>query len=272
MIRDITIGQYLPGKSALHKMDPRVKIIVTFAFIIVIFMCKNFWSLGLMVLFTALCTILAGVPMRMMLKSLRPVMVILVFTGILNIFYTSGGNKLLEFWKITVTDKGIYTAVFMIVRIVCLIAGSSLLTYTTTPTMLTDAIERILSPLKVFKIQVHTLAMMMTLALRFIPTLIEEIERIMNAQKARGADLESGGFIKRAKALIPILIPLFISAFRRAYELAFAMECRCYRGGEGRTRMKQMKVKATDIVASAVTAALLGAVIFLNIYFKPVIG
>jgi len=271
VIRDITIGQYLPGNSLMHKMDARVKILLTVTFIAVIFICKNFFALGLMALVTLLLTVLSKVPPRMMLKSLRPVMIILLFTAVLNVFYTKDGNVLFSWWRITLTDKGVFTAVFMAVRIVCLIAGSSLLTYTTTPTMLTDAIERLLSPLKIFKLEVHTLAMMMTLALRFIPTLTEEIDRIMSAQKSRGADLESGGLIKRAKALIPILIPLFISAFRRAYELAFAMECRCYHGGEGRTRMKQMKMRLPDFVSAAGMACLLGGVIFVNIYFKAVI-
>ena len=268
---NITIGQYLPGNSVVHRLDPRSKLIITFVYIIVIFMCKNFWALGLMVLFTVLFTAVSRVPARMMLKSLKPIIIILVFTAMLNVLYTDGGRELFGFWKIHVTDKGIFTAVFMATRIICLIAGSSLLTYTTTPTTLTDGLERLLSPLRVFHVQTHTLAMMMTLALRFIPTLTEEIDRIMSAQKARGADLESGSFIQRAKALIPILVPLFISAFRRAYELAFAMECRCYRGGEGRTRMKQMKFGVRDIAAAGVTALLLGGIICANIFFKAVI-
>ena len=189
----------------------------------------------------------------------------------LNVFYNKGGNVLLSFLRITITDKGIYIALFTAIRIIMLVVVSSLLTYTTTPTMLTDALERLLSPLKVFKVPVHTLAMIMTLALRFIPVLIEEIERIMNAQKARGADLESGGLVKRAKALIPILIPLFVSAFRRAYELAFAMECRCYTGGEGRTRMKQMKLALRDFVSLAVFVLFIAAIIVLNHFFAALI-
>jgi energy-coupling factor transport system permease protein len=271
VIRDITIGQYLPGDSVLHRLDARMKTALTFLFVIMIFFCKNFLSLGLVAVFTLLLTVLSKVPFRMMIKSLKPIFIILVFTAVLNILYTGGGRELFGFWKISITDKGLYTAGFMVIRIICLITGSSLLTYTTTPTHLTDAIERLLSPLKLFKIQVNTLAMMMTLALRFIPTLIEEIDRIMNAQKARGADLESGGVIKRAKALIPILIPLFISAFRRAYELAFAMECRCYHGGDGRTRMKQMKLSARDFAAAFCVALLFGGIIFLNYKFKALI-
>ena len=271
MIREITIGQYLPGTSFLHKMDARVKIVCTLAFIITIFLCHNFWSLGLMVLAAAVITLLSRVPVRMLTRSLRPVAFILLFTAVLNLFYTKTGNVLWH-WKIfTLTDRGLYTAIFMAVRILSLVSVSALLTYTTTPTALTDGIEKLLSPLRLVKVPVHALAMMMTLALRFIPTLIEEIDRIMSAQKARGADLESGGFIQRAKALLPILIPLFVSAFRRAYDLAYAMECRCYRGGEGRTRMKQMKLGGRDAAAIVFYAALLTGVVLLNRFFSALI-
>ncbi len=271
MIRDITIGQYYPGKSVLHRLDPRMKLVLTFALIVVIFLCKSFFSLGLIALATVGAAALSRVPAKMILKSLKPIVIILIFTAILNVFYTQGGETYFEWWEISVTEKGVNTAIFTMIRIVCLVVISSLLTYTTTPTMLTDAIERLLSPLKVFKIKVHTLAMMMTLALRFIPTLIEEIDRIMNAQKARGADLETGGIIQRAKALVPIFIPLMVSSFRRAYELAFAMTCRCYTGGEGRTRMKQMKLSGRDFVALFVCVALAAGVIVLNIFFEAVI-
>ena len=263
MISDITIGQYYSGNSVLHRMDARMKLILTFASIVAIFLCKNFFSLGLMVIFTVAATLLSRVPAKMVIKSLKPIIIILIFTAVLNIYFK---------WKfIEITEEGVNTAIFMAIRIVSLVVLSSLLTYTTTPTLLTDALERILSPLKVFKIKVHTLAMMMTLALRFIPTLIEEINRIMNAQKARGADLETGGIVARAKALIPIFIPLMISSFRRAYELAFAMTCRGYTGGEGRTRMKQMKLRVSDFIACAVVCALVGGIITLNIYFEAVI-
>ena len=271
MIRDITIGQYYPAESLLHKVDPRMKLILTFAVIVVIFLCKSFLSLGLIALTALAAVLLSKVPFKMVLKSLKPLVIILIFTAILNIFYTTGG-KVYFAWKfIEITEKGVNTAVFTMIRIIVLVTISSLLTYTTTPTMLTDALERVLSPLKIFKIKVHTLAMMMTLALRFIPTLIEEIDRIMNAQKARGADLESGGIIQRAKALVPIFIPLMVSAFRRAYELAFAMTCRCYTGGEGRTRMKQMKLKFRDFAALFFLVAVTAGVIFLNIKFEAVI-
>ncbi len=271
MVRDITIGQYFPGKSLLHKMDARVKIVLTLAFLVVIFLCKNFWSLGLMAAFLFGGVCISGVPFKMLFKSLRGILLIIILTGVLNLFYATGGNVLLDLGIAQITDKGVYTAIFMAVRISCLIIASSLMTYTTTPTMLTDAIERLLSPLKIFKIQVNTLAMMMTLALRFIPTLIEEIDKIMNAQKARGADLESGNLIERAKALVPILVPLFVSSFRRAYELAFAMECRCYTGSNNRTRMKQMKLSVLDLFFFFGTAVLVAGVLLLNHYFRHLI-
>lgn len=271
MIRDITIGQYYPGESVLHRLDPRVKLITTFWLIIVIFLCKSFLSLGLIALTAVITALISRVPPKMILKSLKPIVIILIFTAFLNVFYVQGGQTYFEWWKISITEKGVNTAVFTMVRIVSLVIISSLLTYTTTPTMLTDALERVLSPLKIFKIKVHTLAMMMTLALRFIPTLIEEIDRIMNAQKARGADLESGGIIQRAKALVPIFVPLMVSSFRRAYELAFAMTCRCYTGGDGRTRMKQMKLCLRDFVAIIFCTAVTAGVIVLNIYFDAVI-
>jgi energy-coupling factor transport system permease protein len=271
MIRDITIGQYYPGKSVLHNLDPRAKLIATFWLIVVIFLCKSFFSLGLIALTAVAAAALSRVPAKMIIKSLKPIVIILVFTAVLNVLYTEGGTVYFEKWGIAITEKGVNTAIFTMIRIVSLVIISSLLTYTTTPTMLTDGLERILSPLKVFKIKVHTLAMMMTLALRFIPTLIEEIDRIMNAQKARGADLETGGIVQRAKALVPIFIPLMVSSFRRAYELAFAMTCRCYTGGEGRTRMKQMKLGARDIVAFFFCAAVTAGVIVLNHFFEAVI-
>lgn len=271
MIREITLGQYYPGNSLLHRADPRMKLIVSFWMIVIIFLCKNFFSLGVIALTALIAAIISRVPAKMILKSLKPIVIILIFTAVLNIFYTKGGETYFEWWKISVTEKGVNTAIFTMVRIIALVVISSLLTYTTTPTALTDGLERVLSPLKVFKIKVHTLAMMMTLALRFIPTLIEEIDRIMNAQKARGADLESGGIVKRAKALVPIFIPLMVSSFRRAYELAFAMTCRCYVGGEGRTRMKQMKLSFRDYVLLAFCILATAAIIVLNHFFEAVI-
>lgn len=271
MIKDITIGQYYSANSVVHRMDARMKIVLTFALIISIFLCKSIPSLALIVLITVALILVSRVPLKMVLKSVKPIAVIVIFTGLLNLFYVRGGTPLLDWHFIHITSKGIFTAVFMAIRIICLVIISSLLTYTTTPTMLTDAIERLLSPLKIFKVPVHTLAMMMTLALRFIPTLVDEIDRITNAQKARGADLESGGIVEKIKALIPIIVPLFVSAIRRAYELADAMDCRCYVGGEGRTRMKKMKLGARDFISLAITAAVITVIVLLNVYFPKVI-
>ena len=266
MISDITIGQYYKGDSFVHKLDPRAKIILTVLFVAMIFLCKNFFSLVLVLGFILLSVAASKVPFKMFAKSLRPIVPIVLFTAIINIFYITGGKELLSLGIISITEKGLFTAIFMAIRIIFLIISSSLLTYTTVPTQLTDAIERLLSPLKIFHIPVHTLAMLMTLALRFIPTLIEEVERITNAQKARGADFESGSFMEKIKALIPILIPLFISAFRRAYELSDAMTCRCYTGGEGRTRMKQMKMKTGDFVSVFVFVFAIVGVVLINKY------
>lgn len=266
MISDITIGQYYKGDSFVHKLDPRMKIILTVLYVVMIFLCKNFASLALVLGVILLSVAVSQVPFKMFAKSLKPIVPIVIFTALINIFYITGGKELVSVGFIKITEKGLYTAVFMAIRIIFLIISSSLLTYTTVPTQLTDAIERLLSPLKIFHIPVHTLAMMMTLALRFIPTLIEEVERITNAQRARGADFESGSFLDKIKALIPILIPLFISAFRRAYELSFAMSCRCYTGGEGRTRMKQMKLKCGDISAMLFFVMGIVAVVLANKY------
>lgn len=271
MIKDITIGQYYSANSVVHRMDARMKIVLTFALIVAIFLCKSIPSLALIVLITVALILVSRVPLKMVLKSVKPIAVIVIFTGLLNLFYVRGGTPLLDWHFIHITSKGIFTAVFMAIRIICLVIISSLLTYTTTPTMLTDAIERLLSPLKIFKVPVHTLAMMMTLALRFIPTLVDEIDRITNAQKARGADLESGGIVEKIKALIPIIVPLFVSAIRRAYELADAMDCRCYVGGEGRTRMKKMKLGARDFISLVITAAVITGIVLLNVYFPKVI-
>lgn len=271
MISDITIGQYYKGDSIVHRLDARMKVILTVLSIVMIFICKNFLSLAFMSLIVLFCVLMSKVPVKMFTKSLKPIIPIVLFTSIINIFYISGGNELWALGSLKITDKGLITAAFMAIRIICLIISSSILTYTTVPTQLTDAIERLLSPLKIFHIPVHTLAMMMTLALRFIPTLIEEIERITNAQKARGADFESGSFLDKIKALIPILIPLFVSAFRRAYELAFAMSCRCYTGGEGRTRMKQMKYTFKDFIAFLIFALSTAAIVLVNHYFGVII-
>lgn len=245
-------------------MDPRVKLVLTMAFIVMLFMSSSFYGLLVGILYTLMAFAASRIPAKMMYKSLKPIVPIIIFTALLNLLFVRTGDVLWQFKFIKITEQGVHTAVFMVVRIVCLIVGTSLLTYTASPIELTDAIERLLSPLKKIKVPVHELAMMMTIALRFIPTLIEETDKIMSAQKARGADMESGSIIQRAKALIPILIPLFVSSFRRAEELALAMECRCYHGGEGRTRMKQIKTTAVDYVAVAVTAVFIGAVIVIN--------
>lgn len=271
MISDITIGQYYKGDSLVHRLDARMKVILTVLFIAMIFICKNFYALGFMFLFVLFCVYMSKVPFKMFAKSLKPIIPIVLFTSIINIFYITSGNELVSFSVIKITDKGLITAAFMAIRIICLIISSSILTYTTVPTQLTDAMERLLSPLKIFHIPVHSLAMIMTLALRFIPTLIEEVDRITNAQKARGADFESGSFIDKIKALIPILVPLFVSAFRRACELAYAMSCRCYTGGEGRTRMKQMKYTLKDAVAFAIFATGTVGIVLINHYFGAII-
>lgn len=264
MIKDITIGQYFPGKSPVHKLDPRVKIILAMGYIVMLFVATNGWGLGVGVIFCIGAYLISGIPLAMIGKSLKPVVPIIIFTSVLNMLFVDG-EELFRWWIIRITVEGVHTAVFMSVRIICLIAGTSLLTYTTSPIALTDGIERLMGPLKRFHFPVHELAMMMTIALRFIPLLIEETDKIMSAQKARGADLETGGLMQRARALVPILIPLFVSSFRRADELALAMECRCYRGGEGRTRMKQLHVKAGDFAACGVALCFLAGVIALNI-------
>ncbi|MEG1819600.1 MAG: energy-coupling factor transporter transmembrane component T [Oscillospiraceae bacterium] len=271
MVKDITIGQFFPGNSVLHRIDPRMKIVLTLAFIVIIFMCKNFFSLAVMVVALAVMVASSKISINLMLRGIKPILFIIVFTAVLNIFYTNTGRVLWEYSFIKITTGGIYTAIFMAVRIICLIIASSLLTYTTSPTMITDGLERLLSPLKFMKSGVHTVAMMMTIALRFIPTLIEEFDKITNAQKARGADLETGGLIQRAKALVPIFIPLFVTSFRRAYELAFAMECRCYRGGEGRTRMKQMKLAMVDYASVITMIVICVGVVLLNNKFPRLI-
>lgn len=265
MLRDITIGQYFPGSSVIHRMDSRVKIILMIAYIVMLFLASNPVGLVVGIVFLILCYGIAKIPYRMITKSLKPVIPIILFTGVLNIFFMDG-DILFQWAFIKITREGILMAVLMTVRIIALIAGTSLLTYTTSPIALTDAIERLLSPLKRLHVPVHELAMMMTIALRFIPTLIEETDKIMSAQKARGADLENGTIIERAKALIPILIPLFVSAFRRADELALAMECRCYHGGEGRTRMKQLHLHYFDFVACTFVLVCILGVVAINVY------
>ena len=269
MLRDITIGQHFPGNSLVHRFDPRLKLVLTIAYIVLLFAASNPLGLALSILFLAVMYKVAKIPGKMILKSLKPILPIVIFTAVLNLFFVSGeGEPLVHIWFLTIYAEGVRYAVLMAVRVMALIAGTSLLTYTTSPIVLTDAIEQLLKPLGKLHFPVHELAMMMSIALRFIPTLIEETDKIMNAQKARGAQLDTGKMTDRVKALVPVLIPLFISAFRRADELAMAMECRCYHGGEGRTRLKQLKFTAEDTrCAVIITAALL--VICATRFFVP---
>lgn len=266
MLKDITFGQYFTGTSPVHRIDPRVKILLLIVDIVFLFLTKNLWSLLVCAVQVAFIMFISKVPIRMFAKNIKTILPIIIFTTIINLFY-GDGDVLLSFWRITVTTGGVYRAVYMAARIILLILVSSILTYTTTPNDITDAIESLLSPLKIFGLRtaVHMLAMMMTIALRFIPTLVEETEKIINAQKARGADLETGKLLERIKALIPVLIPLLISSVRRAYELAEAMECRCYNGGVGRVRMKQLKYSVTDLWAAVINIAFCGGVIAVNI-------
>lgn len=270
MISDITIGQYFPGKSFVHKMDARMKIVVTILFVAALFLCKTFISLALMIAAVLVVIMISRISFKTIFKSLKPLALIIVITAVINLFYGTG-EALAEFWVFKITADGIYKAVFFSFRISLLIIIGSMLTYTTSPTELTDAIERLFKPLKYIGVDVHIIAMIMTIALRFIPTLVEEIDKIMAAQKSRGADMESGNIIKRIKALIPVLIPLFISSFRRARELAYAMECRCYRGGEGRTKMKVSKLQARDCCAFAATVLLIALICYLNTITAAVI-
>lgn len=271
MIRDIALGQYIPGDSLVHRLDPRVKIVLIFLFIVFLFVAQNFVSLLLLVISVVVSISLSGVPLRHYLKSIKAILFIVLFTSVLNLFY-GGGETLLKVGFMEIKSGGVSNAVFITVRIISLILLSAVLTFTTSPTSLTDAIERLMKPLKVFHVKVHEIAMMMTIALRFVPTLLEETDKIMSAQKARGADMESGGFAQRARALLPILIPLFVSSFRRAYDLAMAMECRCYHGGEGRTKMKVLHAGARDAVASVVVVLICAAVVVSNIFLPGVLS
>ena len=253
MLRDITIGQHFPGDSLVHKFDPRMKLVLTIVYIILLFAASNPLGLTLSLVFLVAMYGVAKIPFKLITKSLKPILPIILFTAVLNLFFVSGeGEPLVHFWVLNIYADGLRYAILMAVRVMALIAGTSLLTYTTSPIVLTDAIEQLLKPLGRLHFPVHELAMMMSIALRFIPTLIEETDKIMNAQKARGAMLDNGSMMERVKALVPVLIPLFISAFRRADELAMAMECRCYRGGDGRTRLKVLRCTWQDYIDLAV--------------------
>ncbi len=268
MISDITLGQFFPGTSAIHRLDPRTKIILSIVFIVGVFLADTVVAFAFLTLATVLLVIASKISIRIILKGIKPIIYILIFTAIINIFLTDGeGDPLLSFWVIDIYVEGLVRAFFMAFRVVLLIIGTStLLTYTTSPISLTDGIESLLRPLKLIHVPVHLFAMMMTIALRFIPTLVEETEKIMNAQKSRGADFSTGGPIKRAKALIPILIPLFVSAFKRAEELATAMECRCYRGDDNRTKLVKLQYKGIDLLWFVLGTVFLGAVITLRVW------
>ncbi|NLV50647.1 MAG: energy-coupling factor transporter transmembrane protein EcfT [Clostridiales bacterium] len=265
MLKDITLGQYFPGNTVIHKLDPRTKLVITTLYIAVLFIAGNFISYSVVLAFLILSIYLSHIKLRVILRGIKPLIVIIIITGLLNLFYTEG-KELVSWWILTITAEGIKRAVLMIMRIIMLIMGTFLLTYTTSPIQLTDGLESLLSPLKKIRMPIHELSMMMSIALRFIPTLIEETDKIMRAQKARGADFETGNILQRAKALLPLLIPLFVSAFRRADELAVAMESRCYHGGEGRTRMKQLIMQSRDWLTFLGGALLLVCIITLNVY------
>ena len=268
-MKSISLGQYYPADSVIHRMDPRVKVICAVAYIVASFLCKNFFSFMLLLASAILLVLVSRIPLRIVLGSMKALIFIMAFTAVINIFWITdpGAEPLFSWWIIKVYTKGLYHALFILVRIVAMIIGTSIfLTYTTSPIALTDAIERLLYPLSLLHVPVHTFAMMMTIALRFIPTLVEETDRIMSAQKARGSDFSSGNVFQRAKALIPVLIPLFVSAFRRADDLATAMECRCYHGGEGRTRMKTLKMQKSDLIFLAAFLLLCASAVLINIY------
>ncbi len=265
-MKSVALGQYYPAESILHRLDPRIKIILTVLYIVCSFLCKNILSFALLLLSAILLILLGKIPLKVVLRGLRPVLIILIFTAVLNIFWTDGDHLIFEWKFIEIYAEGLYSAAFIMIRIATLIVGTSMfLTYTTTPIALTDALEDVLSPLKKIRVPVHEFAMMMTIALRFIPTLVEETDKIMTAQKARGAAFSNGGLLQRAKALIPIIIPLFVSAFNRAGDLAIAMECRCYQGGKGRTRMRVRHLHFADFIPLFVILLFGGALIVLNI-------
>ena len=261
MLNDITVGQYLPGKSAVHRIDPRVKILLVVFYIVAIFVTDVFWMYGVFAAYVLGAALIAKVPLRVLLRSIKPLLFIVVFTFIMNLLLVREGELLLQLWKIRIYSDGIIYAVRLALRLVLLVFGTSMLTLTTSPLSLTDALERLLKPLSIIRFPAHELAMMMTIALRFIPTLLEEADKIMKAQKARGADFETGNIFQKAKALVPLLVPLFVNAFRRADELAMAMESRCYHGGRGRTRMRILTLSWVDAAAVAVNLGLLALLI-----------
>ena len=265
MIRDITLGQYYPADSILHKLDPRVKLVTTIVFLIALFVADDWVGYLVATVFLVAVIKLSKVPFHFMVKGLKAIFFILLITMFFNLFLTPGDVMLVQIWKLKITDKGLHTAIFMAIRLIYLILGSSVMTLTTTPNDLTDGLEKLMSPLKKLHVPVHEVAMMMSIALRFIPILLEETDKIMKAQIARGADFEHGNLIQKAKNLVPLLVPLFISAFRRANDLAMAMEARCYRGGEGRTKMKPLVYARRDYYAYGVVALFLAAIIAVRV-------
>lgn len=264
MIRDITIGQYYPAKSPIHRLDPRVKLIATLLYLISLFLFSSIPGYLVTTLFLICVIRISRVPLSYIVKGLKPVVMLLMITVLFNLFLTRQGNVLFHAWIFTITEGGLRTAVYMAIRLIYLIIGSSMMTFTTTPNELTDGIEAVLHPLNKVRVPVHEIAMMMSIALRFIPILLEETDKIMKAQQARGADFESGNILQRAKSMVPILVPLFVSAFRRANDLAMAMEARCYRGGEGRTKMKPLRYKGRDYTAYIVVIVYLVAVVLIG--------
>ena len=266
MLKDITLGQYFPGDTIVHRLDARTKLLLVIIYIAALFTAVDWLSYGLMFAVTVGCVALSKIKPRTLMKGLKPLIFVIILTGVLNLFYTTGGKVLFDWWIFTVTTEGLKRAFLMVVRIMMLICGTLLLTYTTSPLALTDGLELLLNPLKKLRVPVHEMSMIMSMALRFIPTLIEETDKIMSAQKARGADFSTGKLTERAKALLPLLVPLFVSSFRRADELAVAMESRCYHGGEGRTRMKQLRMHRRDWLALLLGALVLAAAIVMNVY------
>ena len=264
MLKNITLGQYFPGNSLIHRLDPRTKLLVTIALIAIVFVAQGFSGFLLLAGFVVACAASTGIHLKFLVRGLKPLMFIILFTFILNLFFQTGGTVLISIWIIRITSNGLRMAGFMAARLILLVLSSQLLTLTTSPIALTDGLETLFRPLQVIGFPAHEIAMMMSIALRFIPTLMDEADKSMKAQKARGADFETGGLIARAKAMVPLLVPLFVGAFRRAEELALAMDARCYRGGKGRTRMKQLKFQGIDGLAALAIAALLAAVILLN--------
>ena len=265
MLKDVTLGQFFPGSSIVHRLDPRCKLLLTVVYIAALFTAQSYVSYAVMLIVTGVCIALSRIPLKVILRGLKPLWIIIALTAVLNIFFTPG-RELVSFWKITITYEGLIRAVFMVLRITMLIAGTFLLTYTTSPIALTDAMEILFGPLKKLKVPVHEMSMMMSMALRFIPTLIEETDKIMSAQKARGADFETGNLFQRAKALLPLLVPLFVSAFRRADDLAMAMEARCYNGGEGRTKMKPLRYEGRDRLSYLIMWLYLALIILCRIF------